>query len=50
MIKRTGDKVFKKNMKEKFVKKYIKKINELERDVNEVIEKEAVERTLRKAD
>ena len=32
MIKRTGDQVFKKNLKEKFIKKYIRKINDLERD------------------
>lgn len=50
MIKKTGDTVYKKNIKDKFVKKYIKKINSFERDYDEILANEAVERQLRKAD
>ena len=50
MIKKTGDTVYKKNIKDKFVKKYIKKINNFERDYDEILANEAVESQLRKAD
>ncbi len=50
IIKKTGDKVIKKTLKEKIIKKYLHKIISLESDYDEVIQKEAVERTIRKAD
>ena len=37
MIKQTGDSVKKRNIKEKFVKKYIHKIQKSENDYNTII-------------
>ena len=44
MIRQTGDSVLKKNIKEKFVKKYLNKIQNFENEFNDIIENEVIDR------
>ncbi len=50
MVKKTGDKVIKKTIKDKIVDKYMYKISNMEQDYEEIIESEQVERSIRKAE
>lgn len=47
MIKKTGDKVTKKIIKEHVVKKYLHMIKNSEQDFNDILAKEAVEKQIR---